>query len=42
MSENNDGYFDVYDAQEVNDLQENGQDNNQIEQNPDDQVMRHK
>ena len=42
MSENNDGYFDVYDAQEVNDLQENGQDNNQIEQNPDDQVKRHK
>jgi hypothetical protein len=39
MSENNDGYFDVYDQQDANDLQDNGHDSNQADSNEqDDQV----
>ena len=40
MSENNDGYFDVYDNKDVNDLQDNGHDSNQNDSNDhqDDQV----
>ena len=40
MSENNDGYFDVYDQQDANDLQDNGHDSNQADSNEqDDQVL---
>lgn len=36
MSENNDGYFDVYDQQDANDLQDNGHDSNQADSNEQD------
>jgi hypothetical protein len=39
MSENNNDYFDVYDNQDANDLQDNGHDSNQTDPNEqDDQV----